>query len=441
MNEADNQTDTVSVWTPYEPGDDAPWNVRRVHHLHRRAGFGANWDELQRDLEAGPEAAVDRVFGAAKLVKSFGGEDGASEPKVLTTSATEFESLQQLIGDAAVGSGDINRLKAWWFYRMLYTGDPLTERMALMWHNHFATSHLKVANVAMMKRQNDKLRRHAMGKFGDLLRAVVRDAAMMVWLDANANRKEKPNENLARELMELFTLGVGHYDESDVKEVARALTGWTIRQDEFANVDAYHDGGSKTILGREGNFDGDDVLEVLLEHDCVATRIASRLCEMFFAEGVATEEQTQSLAAGLRERELDVRWAVETILRSDAFFAGANIGNRVVDPIQFMIAPLRALEMLTPPPSTLLLAEWSAKLGQDLFYPPNVFGWAGGRSWLTTRTVIGRKLHQHPLQRRASSAEPSVHGEVSRTAKWFRRATRSKSIHESIVVWPRSPNR
>ncbi len=442
MNEADNQTDTVSVWTPYEPGDDAPWNVRRVHHLHRRAGFGANWDELQRDLEAGPEAAVDRVFGAAQLVKSFGSEDDASEPEVLTTSATDFESLQQLIGDAAVGSGDINRLKAWWFYRMLYTGDPLTERMALMWHNHFATSHLKVANVAMMKQQNDKLRRHAMGKFGDLLRAVVRDAAMMVWLDANANRKEKPNENLARELMELFTLGVGHYDESDVKEVARALTGWTIRQDEFANVDAYHDGGSKTILGREGNFDGDDVLEVLLEHDCVATRIASRLCEMFFAEGVATEEQTQSLAAGLRERELDVRWAVETILRSDAFFADANIGNRVLDPIQFMIAPLRALEMLTPPPSTLLLAEWSAKLGQDLFYPPNVFGWAGGRSWLTTRTVIGlRKLHQHPLQRRASSAELSVHGEVSRRAKWFRRATRSKSIHESIVVWPRPPNR
>jgi uncharacterized protein (DUF1800 family) len=190
--------------------------------------------------------------------------------------------------------------------------------------------------------------------------------------------------------MELFTLGVGHYDESDVKEVARALTGWTVRQDEFANVDAYHDGDSKKILGREGNFDGDDVLDVLLEHDSVATRIASRLCEMFFGEGVATDEQTQSLAVGLRERELDVRWAVETILRSDAFFADANIGNRVLDPIQFMIAPLRALEMLTPPPSTLLLAEWSAKLGQDLFYPPNVFGWPGGRSWLTTRTVIGR---------------------------------------------------
>lgn len=365
-------TETFSTaWSIYAANDKRPWNVRRVHHLHRRAGFAATWSEIQRDLDDGPDIAIQRILTGVN-------------------PANDFDSLQRLIGDAAVGSNDINRLKAWWFYRMLYSGDPLTERMTLMWHNHFATSNLKIANVAMMKRQNDKLRLHAMGKFGDLLGAIVKDAAMMVWLDASVNRKEKPNENLARELMELFTLGVGHYNESDVKEVARALTGWTVRNNEFAMVDAYHDNDSKKLLGQQGRFSGDEVLTVLLAQDAVATRIAARLCEMFFGEGVVTDKQVQSLAVGLRERELDMRWGVETILRSEAFFDDANIGNRVMDPIQFMIAPLKALEMLTPPPSTLLLAEWSAKLGQDLFYPPNVFGWPGGRSWLTTRTMIGR---------------------------------------------------
>ncbi|QDT04998.1 hypothetical protein K227x_33960 [Rubripirellula lacrimiformis] len=377
-------------WRPYQMVASTPLSLHRVHHLHRRAGFGANWSELQRDMEAGPDATVDRILGVAELVKSFDVDDSNAEPKVLTTSATDFDSLQQLIGDAAVSSGDINRLKAWWFYRILYSGDPLTERMTLMWHNHFATSNLKVANVAMMKRQNDLLRRHAMGKFGDLLRAVVKDAAMMAWLDAKANRKGKPNENLARELMELFTLGVGHYSETDVKEVARALTGWTVRGGDFEQVAAYHDDGTKQVLGEQGDFDGDDVLAILLKQKPLARRIAVRLCEAFFGEDVITDDALGELASGLRERDLDIGWAVETILRSEAFFADDNIGNRVLDPIQFMVGPLRSLEMLDPPPSTLLLVEWSTKLGQDLFYPPNVFGWPGGRSWLTTRTMIGR---------------------------------------------------
>ena len=394
-------------WRTYQPADAASWNLRRVHHLHRRAGFGADWDALQRDIEAGPRASVDRVLDVAKLGKSFSGEKTREKPEVSATSATDFESLEQLIGDAAVSSGDINRLKAWWFYRILFSGDPLTERMTLMWHHHFATSNLKVANAAMMKRQNDLLRQHAMAKFGDLLRAVVKDAAMMVWLDAKANRKGKPNENLARELMELFTLGVSHYSESDVKEVARALTGWTIRGDSFEHVAAYHDDGTKQLLDENGSFDGDDVLAILLKQEPLARRIASRLCSVFFGEDGIDDEALGELAGGLRERDLDLRWGVETILRSELFFADANIGNRVLDPIQFMIAPLRALEMLNPPPSTLLLAEWATKLGQDLFYPPNVFGWPGGRSWLTTRTMIGRANYVHTLCR----------GELHRPAK------------------------
>ncbi|EMB18004.1 DUF1800 domain-containing protein [Rhodopirellula europaea] len=367
-------------WKQFIPSDALPWDLRRIHHLHRRAGIGATWGELQRDLQAGPEVAVDRVLRGGN-------------------ATDDFDSLQRLIGDAAVSSGDINRLKAWWFYRILYSGDPLIERMTLMWHNHFATSNLKVANVAMMKRQNDLLRRHAMGKFGDLLRAVIKDAAMMVWLDANANRKGKPNENLSRELMELFTLGVGHYSETDVKEVARALTGWTVRGGDFEHVPAYHDDGTKQMLGEQGDFDGDDVLAILLKQEPPARRIAMRLCEVFFGEDVITDDALDELASGLRDHDLDIGWAVETILRSEAFFSEDNIGNRVLDPVQFMIGPLRALEMLDPPPSTLLLAEWASKLGQDLFYPPNVFGWPGGRSWLTTRTMIGRANYVSALCR------------------------------------------
>jgi uncharacterized protein (DUF1800 family) len=172
--------------------------------------------------------------------------------------------------------------------------------------------------------------------------------------------------------------------------VARSLTGWTSRQGQFSRVQAYHDDGVKSFLGHEGRFDGDDVLDILIQQDATAHRIAARLCETFFGEQVVSPEQVDSLADGLRASDLDIRWAVETILRSDLFFADGNIGTQVLGPVRLMVGQLRALELLEPPPSTLLLAEWSAKLGQDLFYPPNVFGWRGGRSWLSTRTIIGR---------------------------------------------------
>ena len=159
------------------------------------------WDRIEKDVQDGHEAAIDRVVNA--------------KPNA------DFEKMSSVICDAAVGSGDITRLKAWWFYRMLFTSDPLTERLALCWHNHFATSKLKVNDVALMRRQNELLRKFAYGKFSVLLLAIIKDPAMLIWLDADANRREHPNENLARELMELFTLGVGHFNEVDVKVSAK----------------------------------------------------------------------------------------------------------------------------------------------------------------------------------------------------------------------------
>jgi uncharacterized protein (DUF1800 family) len=369
-------------WACYEPTAEAPWDLRRVVHLHRRAGFAATWDELQRDLKDGPEASIDRVLNGKSRARGVPGE---------------FESIATLLADAAVAANDPARLKAWWIYRMLFGPDPLAERLTLLWHNHFATSNLKVDDLAAMRRQNDLFRHHARAPFGTLLEAAVRDPALLVWLDASANRKGHPNENLARELMELFTLGIGHYTENDVKEAARALTGWTVADGAFRNIDTRHDDEPKAILGGRGRLNGNDFVAILLDHPATADRLAGRLCELFFGEGAISDDSIAALAADLRTHHLDIGRAVATILRSRTFFAAANLHSRIVDPVSFVVAPVRAFDLLDPPPSTLVLADWAARLGQDLFYPPNVGGWPGGRSWLSTRAIVGRANYASAL--------------------------------------------
>jgi uncharacterized protein (DUF1800 family) len=282
------------------------------------------------------------------------------------------------------------RLKGWWVYRMLLGPDPLTERLTLMWHNHFATSIEKVRDIRLMRRQNETFRRLARAPFDKLLTASVHEPALLVWLDAPSNRKGHANENLGRELMELFTLGVGHYTESDVKEGARALTGWTVADQQFRENAALHDDGEKELLGRKGRWNGDDFVRLLLEHPATAERLAWRLCDTFMGEGAVDHEARKALADGLRERRLDLAWGVETVLRSKAFFAAANLGARAAAPAEYVVGAARALEMFDPPPSTLLLADWSARLGQDLFAPPNVGGWPGGRAWVSAQAAIAR---------------------------------------------------
>jgi uncharacterized protein (DUF1800 family) len=365
--------DRNNPWAPYVPSDRAPWGLRRAVHLHRRAGFAATWAELQRDRKDGPGPSIDR------LLQGQSRTDGVPP---------DFAETADTLVRLAVEAGDTDRLKAWWAYRMLFGPDPLTERLTLFWHNHIATSAAK-AGMAV-KGQNDVLRKFARAPFGELLGAVVRDPALLLYLDAQANRKGKPNENLARELMELFTLGIGHYTEADVKEAARALTGWTVEKGRFREDDSLHDGGEKTILGRKGAWKGDDLLRLLLAHPATAERLAGRLCELFLGEGAIDADGVRALAAGLRERHLDVCWAVETVLRSQAFFAEKNIGTRVLGPVEYVVGAARALELLGPAPSTLVLAEFAANLGQDLFHPPNVGGWPGGRAWLSTRAAVGR---------------------------------------------------
>jgi uncharacterized protein (DUF1800 family) len=372
MSEKSTPSRAGNPWAPYAPTGEAPWDLRRVVHLHRRAGFAATWDELQRDLEDGPAPSIDRLL--AGKARSQG-------------VPAEFERTAGVLRDTAA---EPERLKAWWVYRMLFGPDPLTERLTLLWHNHFATSNDKVRDVAAMRRQNETFRELARTPFGELLDRAVRDPALLLFLDAPANRKGRPNENLARELMELFTLGVGNYTEQDVKEAARALTGWSVADGQFREDPAQHDPGEKTVLGRTGRWRGADLVKTLLDHPATPRRLAGRLCELFMGEGAVTAEGIDALASGLRERDLDVGWAVETVLRSGAFFAEANLGTRVLGPVEYVIGSARVLDLFDPSPDTLFLADWAARLGQDLFYPPNVGGWKGGRDWISPRAMIGR---------------------------------------------------
>ena len=241
-----------------------------------------------------------------------------------------------------------------------------------------------------MRRQNDTFRRLARAPFGELLGASIREPALLLYLDAPSNRKDHPNENLARELMELFTLGIGHFTEGDVKEAARALTGWTVDDGAFREAPAKHDDGEKTLLGRKGRWGATDLLSTLLDRPSTPRRIARRLCGLFMGEGAVDGPAIEELAGDLKANRLDVGHAVETVLRSKSFFDPANLGSRVVGPVEFVVGAARALVPAGSMPSTLILADWTTRLGQELFEPPNVGGWPGGRAWLNPRSLVGR---------------------------------------------------
>lgn len=365
----------TSAWVPYGPTSAAPWNLERAWTLRRRAGFAATWSELERDLSDGPGPAVDRVLAGACRTEAV---------------PPDFAATAGLLGDAACGASDARRLQAWWLYRALFTSDPLSERLTLMWHDHFATSQVKVEDVAAMRAQNETFRRLARGPFGDLLRAMLHDPALLEWLDAPANRAGTPNENLARELLELFTLGVGRYTEDDVKAAARALTGLSVVQGRFQVRSRDHDDSEKTVLGKTARYNADSLADYLLSQPAAADRLAWRLCATFLGEGVASDSARGELADKLHRDGLHVGRGVETVLRSELFYSEKNLHTRVSDPTGFVVGTVRALERFHPPPSTLLLAEWTARLGQELFYPPNVGGWPGGRGWLSGRSVVAR---------------------------------------------------
>jgi uncharacterized protein (DUF1800 family) len=372
-------TSAEALWAPYEPTTDDPWDLRKVGHLHRRAGFGATWAEFQRDLKDGPAASVERFL----------------KPRPTTDEEKQvLESLKQGVLD----SRDAERLKAWWLYRILYDPDPLREKMTLFWHSHFATSNRKVQSIPLMLKQNELLRRHALEEFLLLLNGIVNDGAMLVWLDGADSKKTHPNENFAREFLELFALGLGNYTEPDIREAARAFTGW-VRQNEdgFRGDSKFHfdpdlfDGGSKTFLKQTGAWKPADIVRITLEQPAAASFLCRKLYRFFIDETEEpADELIQPLAEELRRSKYSMKHVVEIILRSRQFFAQTSYRKRIKCPVEFSAGLLRALEVPRRNVSVLALAVACERQGQELFYPPNVKGWDGGKSWINSTTVLER---------------------------------------------------
>jgi hypothetical protein len=373
-------TDPGRAWAPFEPSPDEPWDLPRVAHLHRRAGFAAPWGVLQRDLRDGLETSVERLLEGDLT-------DGSGHGDTAGASDALFESMAAQLAPSA----SLTRLQGIWLYRMIFTPHPLRERMTLFWHNHFATSNAKVANTALMQRQNDLFRAEALGSFPALLAAIGKDPAMLIWLDSTANRKAHPNENYAREVMELFTLGRGHYTERDIQEAARAFTGWFVQRDRFRVIPAQHDDREKTFLGRTGRFDGDAVPAILLEQPACAEFLCTKLVRAFVDEiDPVTPALVAPLASAFRASGYQIKVPVATILRSALFHDRAVRRRRVKSPVEHAVGTIRALEVLKPTVPADALAEACTRMGQSLFAPPSVAGWDGGPAWANSTTMLNR---------------------------------------------------
>jgi uncharacterized protein (DUF1800 family) len=358
------------AWEPYKPSGADPWDLKKVGHLYRRAAFGASWSDLEAGLKDGPDRTVDRLLRGGPGQDAFDQETGRL-----------FESIKR------ANSGQ--QARAWWVYRMLYSPHPLREKMTLFWHNHFATSNAKVNNAGYMLGQYELMRRHALGNFRPLLQEMSKDPAMMVWLDTSLSKKGMPNENYARELMELFSLGIGHYTEKDIREAAKAFTGWEIKEGHAAFNPKEHDDGEKTVLGKSGKFQGEDIVNICLEQKSAPHFICGKLYRFLVSEMNPPEpELLEPLAEQSRKSDYDFGALVKTVLRSNQFFGAAAYRSRIKAPVDFALGIVRGLEGKT---GTTALAAALEDLGQNVFYPPSVKGWDGGQTWLNGQTLLTRQ--------------------------------------------------
>lgn len=361
--------DPAWAWAEYEPSEKNPWTLQKAGHLYRRAAWGANWKELHAAQEAGPKATIDQ------LLKGGSGLD-------------DFHQRAAKLAEPLVDGIDDQRLRAWWLYVLINSPHPLHERLTLFWHNHFATSNAKVQDVGQMYRQNQLLRKHALKKFGPLLHEISEDPAMLVWLDTIANKKGKPNENYARELMELFSLGVGNYTEQDIRQAARAFTGWGIKDEKYHFNQDDHDDGEKTVFSKQGNFNGHDIVKLCLEHPACARFLVRKLFRYFISETLVPDDTlVEPLASAFRQSGYDIKSLVSTMLRSNLFFSPDAYRARVKSPVEFTVSAIHLLEGRA---DSIQLAELLDPLGQRLFAPPSVKGWEGGTEWLNSTTMLLR---------------------------------------------------
>ena len=404
--------------TPIGPED---WGYEAAAHLLDRAGFGGTPAEIERLSRLEPADAVRRlvryqeipgvelpVFDASGIFPSeeFVPPTGSDQRRYFVeafvrkkTLGIETERrrgsgwaqpvLDQIFYLRFANGAEITRVARWQAERALLSSRPLEEKLALFWHGHFATENDKVRDYRKTMAQWELFRTHGNRKFRDLLLGICRDPAMLIYLDSASNVRGHPNENFARELLELFTLGVGHYTEQDVKEAARAFTGWGLDGNEFDKSWWDHDRGPKSFLGREGRLDGEDVIDAILAHEASARFVAAKLYR-YFVRSDPSPELLDELASLFRESGHDVGVLLETLFLSRDFYSAASRGIRVKGPVELVISTYRKLG-LTEVPGTPNFNLVTRSLGQQLYDPPNVAGWPGGRSWITPSTLVTRQ--------------------------------------------------
>ena len=364
------------AWATYEPDGDSGWNVRHWSHVMRRTGAGTTPESLQK-AQANRPADLARIMVAERV----------ENETVLQDSASLAASMK--------ATGSLSTLPAWWLQRMLVTATPLQEKMTLLWHGHFTSSADKVDNVELMLDQNALLRRECLGNFARLTQEMSQHPAMLIYLDAASSRKGHPNENYAREVMELFVLGEGEYTEQDIRELSRCLTGWEVRRDKFRFNPYQHDDGIKTLFGQSGPFTGEEGINLVLAHPAGPAFVARKLVRFFVADDLPlTKEFVEPLAQTLRENNWELAPVMERILASNLFYSEYSIGRMIRSPIDFFAGFLRNLQGST---NLIELSKGLGSLGQQLFFPPNVKGWDGGRTWINSSTLLARTNLMHRL--------------------------------------------
>jgi hypothetical protein len=393
------------------------WTPERARHLLNRAGFGGPPDEVQRLAAMAPEKAVAWFIDYEAIDNSqlppFD-HSGIYDP-TLTPFPPTRPAATRLAQDTGSAMGvdakpagprrlqpvadrfffwlrasmlETRRVANWWADRMVATNRPLQEKLALFWHGHFASSEDKVRDYRKMLGQVTLFQDHAAGNFGTLLSAIARDPGMLVFLDAGQNLKSRPNENFGRELMELFTMGVGNYTEQDLREAARAFTGWRDNDLTFHIDEAQHDDGQKTLLGHTGPLAGQDVLDIILAQPATANFIAGKLYRFFVRDDLSPQFQ-QKLGGLLRSNNYEIAPFLETVFLSRDFYSPSSVGTHIKGPVELIVSTYRRLG-LKATPGMPDFNSTSADLGQALLNPPTVAGWGQGRAWITPGSLLAR---------------------------------------------------
>ena len=393
------------------------WNVDRVRHLLERAGFGGTPEEIARLAAMTPAMAVDALVEFASItatLKPFD-ESGVWDPGMDPFPPSRAEAvrlarerghglgekmrpegsqrrLQPVVDkffySLAANSIETQRLGLWWANRMLTTPRPLEEKLTLFWHGHFATGQNKTRDYRMMLRQNLMFRANAAGDLRGLLVGILKDPGMLVYLDNGENVKAHPNENFGRELLELFTMGVGNYSEHDVREAARAFTGWTNDALTFKFDAAQHDFGTKTFLGKTGPFDGEDIIDIILQQPVTAEFVAGKIYKFFVREDLSAATRA-SLGRTFRDSGYQLKPLLKQMFLSKDFYSPSSLATQIKSPVHLVVSTYRKLG-LREVPTVPDFGRMTGSLGQSLFEPPNVAGWAGGRTWITPSTLLQR---------------------------------------------------